>query len=413
MSTRFRALKHRNFQLFLGGQLVSLAGTWMQTAAQLWLIYRLTHSPALLGIFGFANQIPILLLAPLGGYAGDRYSRHRGVIWTQTTLMVLAFLLAALTLTGVIRVWEIIFIGFLVGIVNAFDIPIRQAFLVQMVGKEDLPNAIALNSSVFNGARTVGPAVAGFAILWVGEGWCFFMNGVSFLAVIAALLAMRIERIESRAQGGSALRNLAEGYRFVRNDVPVRSALLLLSLLSLLGLQYSVFLPVFAKDVLQSDARMMGYLMSAASVGAALGTLHFAARTKYTGLARWIAVTSATWAVALMVFSQARFFWLSATALFLFGFAATVQMTATNTVTQQRVPDALRSRVMAVYAMMLMGFQPVGALLASGVVKRAGAPAMLAVFGAVCFIGALVFALKVLLPIEQRRAAERRAESRR
>lgn len=413
MSTRFRALKHRNFQLFLGGQLVSLAGTWMQTAAQLWLIYRLTHSPALLGIFGFANQIPILLLAPLGGYAGDRYSRHRGVIWTQTTLMVLAFLLAALTLTGVIRVWEIIFIGFLVGIVNAFDIPIRQAFLVQMVGKEDLPNAIALNSSVFNGARTVGPAVAGFAILWVGEGWCFFMNGVSFLAVIAALLAMRIERIESRAQGGSALRNLAEGYRFVRNDVPVRSALLLLSLLSLLGLQYSVFLPVFAKDVLQSDARMMGYLMSAASVGAALGALHFAARTKYTGLARWIAVTSATWAVALMVFSQARFFWLSATALFLFGFAATVQMTATNTVTQQRVPDALRSRVMAVYAMMLMGFQPVGALLASGVVKRAGAPAMLAVFGAVCFIGALVFALKVLLPIEQRRAAERRAESRR
>src|ERR1700740_3436106 len=191
VSTRFGALEHRNFQVFIAGQLVSLIGTWMQSTAQLWLVYKLTGSAALLGVFGFANQVPILFLASIGGYVGDRYNRHRGVIWTQTASMILAFTLAGLTLMRIITVWELIFIAFLVGIVNAFDVPIRQAFLVQMVGKEDLPDAIALNSSIFNGARVVGPAVAGFAIAWIHEGGCFFLNGVSFLAVIAALMAMR------------------------------------------------------------------------------------------------------------------------------------------------------------------------------------------------------------------------------
>lgn len=409
MSSRWRALQHRNFQLFFAGQLVSLIGTWMQSTAQLWLVYKLTGSAALLGVFGFANQIPILLLASLGGYVADHYDRHRGVIWTQTASMILAFLLAALSLAHVIRVWQIIVIAFLVGVVNAFDIPIRQAFLVQMVGREDLPNAIALNSSIFNGARVVGPAVAGFAIVWIGEGWCFFLNGVSFLAVIAALLAMRIERTRAAPQQGSAIRNFIEGFRFAMSDLPIRSALLLLALLSLLGLQYSVFLPIFADDILRGGARGMGVLMSCAGVGALLGALHFAARTSYKGLARWIAGTAGTAATGLILFSQSRVFWLSAVVLFFVGFAATVQMAATNTVTQSRVPDELRGRVMAVYATMFMGIQPIGSLLAGGVAKHIGAPMTLLVFGVVLLLGAIVFTLRVLLPAEQQRPAASQA----
>ncbi len=409
MSSRWRALQHRNFQLFFAGQLVSLIGTWMQSTAQLWLVYKLTGSAALLGVFGFASQIPILLLASLGGYVADHYDRHRGVVWTQAASMVLAFLLSVLTLTGRIRVWQIIVIAFLVGVVNAFDVPIRQAFLVQMVGREDLPNAIALNSAIFNGARVVGPAVAGFAIVWMGEGRCFFLNGISFLAVIAALLAMRMARKAIAPAEGSAFRNFVEGFRFAMSDLPIRSALLLLALLSLLGLQYSVFLPIFATDILHKGARGMGLLMSFAGVGALLGALHFAARTSYKGLARWIAGTSAAAATGLILFSQSRVFWLSAAVLFLVGFAATVQMAATNTVTQSRVPDALRGRVMAVYATMFMGIQPVGALLAGGVAKHIGAPMTLAIFGVVLLLGAIVFTLRVLLPAEEQRAAASQA----
>src|SRR6202162_3326814 len=261
----------------------------MQTTAQQWLVYKLTGAVALLRVFGFASQVPMLLLAWMGGYVGDRYNRHRGVIVTQSCSMVLAFVLAALTLTHTIREWHLILIAFLVGIVNAFDVPIRQAFFVHMVGKEDLPNAIALNSSIFNGARVVGPAIAGFAIAWIHEGWCFFLNGVSFVAVILALLAMRIAKTEARPPEGSPLRNFLEGFRFAMNDLPIRSTLLLLSVLSLFGLQYSVFLPVFARDVLHREARGFGLLMSAAGVGAVLGALQFAARTSYKGIARGIA----------------------------------------------------------------------------------------------------------------------------
>jgi MFS family permease len=405
--TRFRALRHRNFQLFIAGQLISLIGTWMQSTAQLWLVYRLTGSAALLGVFGFANQIPILLLASVGGYIGDRYNRHRGVIWTQTASMILAFILAALTLTQLIRVWQLILIAFLVGIVNAFDVPIRQAFLVQMVGKEDLPNAIALNSSIFNGARVVGPAIAGFAIALIHEGWCFFLNGVSFLAVIAALLAMRIPKFEAKAGGASPWQDFAQGFRFAMGDLPIRSVLLLLSALSLFGLQYSVFLPVFARDILHGGARGFGLLMSTAGVGAVLGALHFAARTNYKGLARWIAFTSTTCGVCLIVFSESRVFWLSAAVLLVVGFAATSQMAATNTIVQNRVPDELRGRVMAVYATMFMGVQPVGSLIAGGVAKRIGAPYTLAVFGALVLVGSMVFFLLVVLRL--RRPAEQAA----
>ena len=405
MSIRFRALKHRNFQLFFAGQLVSLIGTWMQSTAQLWLVYRMTNSPALLGIFGFASQIPILFLASFGGYLGDRYNRHRGVIWTQTTAMILSFVLAALTLIGAVRVWEIILIAFFAGIVNAFDVPIRQAFLVQMVGKEDLPNAIALNSSIFNGARIVGPALAGFAIAWIGEGWCFFLNGISFLAVIIALLMMRLDKFEPRASKGSPLQNFVQGFRFAMSDRPIRSALLLLSLMSLLGMQYSVFMPIFARDILHGGPSRLGLLMSFAGVGAIVGALHFAGRTDYKGLVEWIAATSTTCSLGIVLFSQSRVYWLSAVALLAVGFSATSQMAATNTMVQGRVPDELRGRIMAVYATMVMGVQPLGALIAGGVAKRIGAPHALTAFGTICFLGSLFFVFRVAMRLGDTQAA--------
>src|SRR5256714_3283526 len=376
----------------------------MQSTAQLWLVYRLTHSAALLGVFAFANQIPILVLASVGGYIGDRYNRHRGVIWTQTASMILAFILAALTLTHVVRVWHLILVAFLVGIVNAFDVPIRQAFLVQMVGREDLPNAIALNSSMFNGARVMGPAIAGFAIESLGEGWCFFLNGLSFVAVIIALMSMRIEKKEIKLSTDSPLKSFVQGFRYAMSDMPTRSVLLLLSVLSLLGLQYSVFMPIYALDILKGTARTQGYLMSAAGVGAALGALHFAARTHYKGLARWIALTSTACALCLVIFSQLKTFWPCMAVLFVIGFTATSQMAATNTIVQNRVPDELRGRVMAVYATMFMGVQPIGSLIAGGIAKHIGAPYTLAAFGTLVLVGGVVFFFLVALLL--RRPAE-------
>jgi MFS family permease len=404
VSTRFRALQHRNFQLFIGGQLISLIGTWMQTTAQLWLVYKMTGSAALLGVFGFANQVPILFLASIGGYVGDRYNRHFGVIATQAVSMLLAFVLAALTFAEAIKVWELILVAFLVGIVNAFDVPIRQAFLVQMVVKEDLPNAIALNSSIFNGARVVGPAVAGFALAWKGPAWCFLLNGLSFLAVLAALLAMRIQKIVVKRPEGSPFQNFIQGFRFAMSDLPVRSALLLLSLLSLLGLQYSVFLPIFASDILHRGAKGFGLLMSAAGIGAVVGALYFAGRTNYKGLARWIAGTSLVCGAGLVFFSLSQVFWISAGILLFVGFAATVQMAATNTIVQSRVPDELRGRVMAVYATMFMGVQPIGSLIAGGIAKHIGAPHTLSVFGTLVLVGSLVFLFLVALPLRQHSA---------
>ncbi|HTT33892.1 MAG TPA: MFS transporter [Methylomirabilota bacterium] len=394
--TRFRALQHRNFQLFIVGQLISLIGTWMQNMAQLWLVYHLTHSAFLLGVFGFASQVPMLFLSSLGGYVGDHYDRQRGVIATQTASMILAFVLAGLTLTHLINEWELIVIAFLVGVVNAFDVPIRQAFFVHMVGKDDLPNAIALNSSMFNVARAVGPAIAGFAILLVGAGWCFFINGLSFVAVIVALLMMRIDPREIKPSTDSPLRSFVQGFRFAMSDLPVRSALLLLSVLSIFGLQYSVLMPIYAQDILKGNAQTLGLLMSAAAVGAALGALHFAARTHYRGLARWIAATSTTCAGGLVLFSQAARLWQCMAVLFVVGFAATSQMAATNTLVQNRVPDELRSRVMAVYATMFMGVQPIGSLIAGGIAKRIGAPHTLTVFGSLMLLGSLIFISRVV-----------------
>jgi len=373
----------------------------MQNAAQQWLVYEKTSSAALLGVFGFASQVPMLLLAWMGGYVGDRYSRHRGVIATQSLSMVCAFLLAALTLAHVIQTWHLIFIAFIVGIINAFDVPIRQSFFVHMVDdKQDLPNAIALNSSIFNGARIIGPPLAGFAIAYIGAGWCFFLNGFSFIAVLVALLMMQIPKSETRYTDESPIRAFGEGFRFAMTDVPIRSALLLLSTLSLFGLQYSVFLPIYARDILHGDAKTFGLLMSAAGVGAFLGALQFAARTNYKGLARWIGATCTVCALGLLVISQATSFWLCAAVLFVVGFAATSQMAATNTIIQQRVPDEMRSRLMAVYATLFMGVMPIGSLFAGFVAKHLGAPHALLLLGIMVLIGCGIFLFRVILKVK-------------
>src|SRR5579864_822331 len=278
-----RSLRHRNFRLFFSGQLISLIGTWMQNIAQAWLVYRLTGSSLLLGIVGFASQIPVFILAPIGGAVADRHNRHRIVIGTQTASMVLAFILAALTLGGVVQVWHIMVLAALLGVVNAFDIPARQAFIVEMVGKEDLMNAIALNSSMFNGARIIGPAIAGILVASIGEGWCFFANGVSYVAVIVGLLMMRVQRPARRASAASPWAHIIEGFRFVRGTAPIRALLLLLGLVSLVAMPYTILMPIFADKILHGGARGLGVLMGATGLGALVGALLIASRTALKG----------------------------------------------------------------------------------------------------------------------------------
>src|ERR1700757_533729 len=288
-----RALKHRNFQLFFSGQLISLTGTWMQTVAQSWLVYRLTGSSLLLGSVGFASQIPVFLMAPVGGMAADRFNRQRIVIATQVASMILAIVLALLTLTHMVKVWHIFVLAALLGVVNAFDIPGRQSFLVDMVGREDLMNAIALNSSMFNGARVVGPAIAGILVAKIGEGWCFFANGVSYIAVIIGLLLMRVH-CPRGSQSDSPIEEIVEGFRWARETGPIRSLLLLLGVVSLVGMPYTVLMPIFADRILHGGAKGLGILMGATGVGALLGALTLALRSGVRGLGRWVAVCCGT-----------------------------------------------------------------------------------------------------------------------
>ncbi len=388
------SLRHRNFQLFFGGQLISLIGTWMQSVAQAWLVYRLTGSSLLLGTVGFAGQVPIFLLAPAGGIAADRHSRHRIVIATQTSAMILALILAGLTLAGVVRVWHIIVLAALLGVVNAFDIPVRQAFLVEMVGKEDLMNAIALNSSMFNGARVIGPAVAGILVASIGEGWCFFANGISYIAVIVGLLLMKLPRTVVE-YAGSPLEGIVEGFRFVRETAPIWAMLLLIGLVSLVAMPYTVLMPIFADQILHGGARGLGLLMGATGVGALLGAVALAMKTSLRGLSRWVAFSSAGFGLSLILFAYSRWFWVSAALLVPAGFSMMLQMASTNTLIQAMVPDRLRGRVMAVYSMMFMGMAPLGALFAGAVADRLGAPLAVAIGGVGCLAGSAVFARRL------------------
>jgi MFS family permease len=380
-------LRHRNFQLFISGQIISVIGSWMQSIAESWLVYRLTGSALLLGATGFASQIPVFLVAPLGGIVADRFNRQRIVIGTQISSMILALILAVLTLTGVIRVWHVFVLAALLGVVNAFDIPARQSFLVDMVGKEDLMNAIALNSTMFNGARVIGPAIAGILVARIGEGWCFLVNGVSYIAVIGGLLMMRVDRPTSLAKHGPALAHLIEGYRFARHTAPIRSILLLLGLVSLVAMPYTVLMPVFADQILHGGARGLGILMGATGVGALLGALTLATRSGVLGLGRWVAFTCGGFGFSLVLFAFSRHFWLSVALLLPVGFCMMLGMASSNTLIQAMTPDHLRGRVMAMYTMMFMGMAPFGSLFAGGIAEHLGAPFTVSV-GAVACIGA-------------------------
>ena len=390
----FRALRHRNYRLFFCGQIISLIGTWMQSIAQAWLVYRLTQSSLLLGLVGFAGQIPVLLFAPLGGLLADRHSRHRIVIGTQTSAMVLAFILAALTLLKHIQVWEVMVLAAMLGVVNAFDIPARQAFIVEMVVPEDLINAIALNSAMFNGARILGPAIAGITVAAIGEGWCFFANGVSYIAVIVGLLLMVVTpRVRTR-RNASGLESVLEGFRFTMHTGPIRALLLLLGLVSLTGMPYAVLMPIFADKILHSGARGLGLLMGSTGVGALVATLVMAARREVHGLGRWILYASAGFGLSLILFSFSRSLLLSVALLLPAGFAMLIQMASSNTLIQTMVPDELRGRVMSVYSMMFMGMAPFGALLAGAIANRIGSPLTVAAGGAICIGGSLLFGSK-------------------
>src|SRR5579862_2618568 len=386
-----RALRHRNFQLFFSGQLISLIGTWMQSVAQSWLVYRLTGSALLLGSVGFASQIPVFLFAPLGGIAADRFNRQRIVIGTQTAAMLLAFVLAVLTLTNRVQVWHVFLLASLLGVVNAFDIPGRQSFLVDMVGKEDLMNAIALNSSMFNGARVIGPAIAGILVAKIGEGWCFFANAVSYIAVIIGLLLMRVLS-PARAIGASPLEHMMEGFRFVNRTAPIRALLSLLGLVSLVGMPYVVLMPIFADQILHGGARGLGILMGATGVGALFGALTLAAKTGgVKGLGRWVTITCAGLGVSLFLFSFSTSFWLSCALLLPAGYSMMLQMACSNTLIQTMVPDQLRGRVMSLYSMMFMGMAPFGAFFGGALAHRIGAPITVAAGGVACVIGAIWF----------------------
>jgi MFS family permease len=387
-----RAFRHRNYRLYFAGQLVSLTGTWMQSVAQAWLAYRLTNSAALLGIVGFAGQVPTLLLSPVGGLIADRFPRRRVLLVTQTASMLLAFALAALTLSGKVTVTWILALAALSGMSNAFDIPTRQAFAVDMVGREDLINAIALNSSIFNGARVIGPAIAGLMVARIGEGWCFLANAVSYIAVLGCLLAMRLPPHAPAAVSVSAWSSVREGFVYVARAKPVRALLLLLGLVSLSGMPYAVLMPVFAKEILGGGAHELGLMMGCSGAGALLGAIVLASRKSVKGLGAFVAACAGGLGVALIAFSFSRTFWLSALLLVPVGFCMMSEMASSNTLIQSLIPDKMRGRVMSVYAMMFMGMAPVGALLAGTLATRIGAPATVAAGGGVCILGALVFA---------------------
>jgi len=392
----FRALKHRNYRLYFFGQIISLVGTWMQTVALSWLVYRLTGSAMLLGVVGFINQIPSFLFAPFTGVVADRFNRRRIILCTQALAMLQALILSILVLSGRIEVWHIIALSVLLGIVNAFDMPARQSFIIDIVErKEDMANAIALNSSVFNSARLIGPSVAGILIAAFGEGLCFFINALSYLAVIAALLAMKINRkpaaaFEHKKPGSGFKEGLAYTFRFT----PIRYIIMLLALGSLLGMPYTVLMPVFVKDVLKEGPRTLGFLMACSGAGALCAALRLAWRKHVSGLEREISFFSALFGLGLMAFSFSRVSAVSAVCIAAASFGLISQMASSNTIIQTVVEDDKRGRVMALYSLAFMGMAPFGSLLAGWMAGRIGAPWTIFLSGATVICGAVAFGSK-------------------
>jgi MFS family permease len=387
-----RALSHRNYRLFFAGQGTSLIGTWITRVATSWLVYRLTGSPALLGTVGFAGQIPTFLLAPFAGVWVDRWSRYRVLVVTQVLSMLQSFALAWLALAGTIDVAHILLLSAFQGVVNAFDTPARQAFVVEMVDdRADLPNAIALNSSMVNGARLIGPSVAGVLIAVAGEGWCFLLDGISYVAVIASLLMMRLGPSAARARGQRVMAELREGFRYAFGFAPIRSLLLLLTLVSLMGMPYTVLMPVIADRVLHGGPHTLGFLMGATGIGALSGAVYLASRRTVLGLGRVISAASVVFGCGLIAFSLSRTLLLSLVLMVVTGIGFMVQLAASNTVIQTIVREEMRGRVMAFYTMAFMGTAPFGSLMAGGLAARIGAPRTILLGGCACIAGGIVF----------------------
>jgi MFS family permease len=394
LSSIFRSLHHRNFFLFFSGQGISLIGTWMQRIAMSWLVYRMTNSAFLLGFVGFASQFPIFVIAPLAGVLADHLNRRRILIITQALAMIQAFLLAFLVLTDKIEIWQVILLGALLGIVNAFDTPVRQSFVIDMVeNKADLGNAIALNSSLVNAARLLGPSIAGILISLVGEGMCFLFNGVSYLAVILALLAMNIPLEKATQQSSDSIwDNLREGISYAFKSPPIRSILLLVALISLTGTSATVLMPVFAIQVLHGGPHTLGFLMASTGVGALFGAFFLASRPTAAGLGRWIFLAAGIFGIGLITFALTRLFAISIIVLIFTGFGMMVQMAASNTVLQLIVEDDKRGRVMSLYTMSFIGMSPFGSLLAGSLAYVLGPVNTLIIGGLCCITGSLLYA---------------------
>ncbi len=392
-----RALRYRNYRLFFGGQIVSLVGTWITQTATNWLVYRLTGSALLLGVVGFAGQFPAFLLSPFAGIFVDRWNRHRLLVATQTISMLQSFALAALTLTGHITIEWVIALSVVQGCVNAFDMPGRQAFLLQMIeNRQDLGNAIALNSSMVNVARLIGPSIAGIVIAAVGEGYCFLIDGFSYIAVIVSLLRMTmLQSATARAARAGAVQQFKDGFRYAFGFPPIRSIILLLALVSLVGVPYSVLMPVFATEVFHGGPHTLGFLMTASGCGALVGALWLAARKSVVGLGRVIPMASALFGFGLIAFAFVHTLALALPCLTIAGFGFMVQMASSNTVIQTIVEDEKRGRVMSFYTMAFLGTVPIGSLIGGWMSSRIGAPNTLILGGIWCIVGAAIFFRKL------------------
>jgi MFS family permease len=392
ISYAWRALRHRNFRLFFGGQTISLVGTWMTRVATGWLVYRLTGSALLLGTVSFAGQIPTFLLAPFAGVWVDRLDRRQVLVWTQTLLMFQSLALAAWTLTGHITIPILLAMSVLQGCVNAFDMPGRQSFMVKMVDdKRDLQNAIAINSSMVNVARLIGPSLAGMLIAASSEGWCFLVDGISYIAVILSLLLMRLHDPVVQRKATSMLAEMQAGWSYVADFLPIRTILTLFAVVSLMGMPFVVLMPIFAAEVLRGGAHTLGFLMGAMGLGALVSALSLAARRNVRGLVRMIPIAAAVFGAGLVGFGLSHWFWLSMVTVFIAGMGMMQGMAASNTVIQTIVTDEMRGRVMSYYTMAFMGMAPFGSLLAGSMANAMGAPTTVLLNGAVVLVGAAWF----------------------
>jgi MFS family permease len=391
-SHAWRALRHRNFRLFFGGQSISLIGTWMTRVATSWLVYRLTKSSLLLGTVGFAGQIPTFLFAPLAGVIVDRIDRRKVLVWTQALAMIQSLALAWLTLTHRINIAEILVLSSMQGIINAFDMPGRQSFMVKMVeDRADLSNAIAINSSMVNVARLIGPSLAGLLIAATNEGWCFLVDGVSYVAVIASLLMMRVAATDEPHVRTSMLAQLREGWNYVAGFAPIRTILLLFALLSLMGWPFMVLMPIFAAQVLHGGPHTLGFLMGAVGVGSLVSALSLVMRRSVQGLGKMIPIAATAFGVGLICFGLSTNLWLSMLLLLVAGFGMMQGLTASNTIIQTLVEEKMRGRVMSYYTMAFVGMAPFGSLLAGALAHAIGAARTVIVSGAACILGGLWF----------------------